>query len=43
MQAEAAAREFGCRGIYLDTFTFQAPALTRLIREKPPSLAPTAS
>jgi len=24
-QAEAAAREQGCRGVYLDTFTFQAP------------------
>ena len=24
-EAEAAAREMGCRGAYLDTFTFQAP------------------
>ena len=24
-EAEAAARETGCRGAYLDTFTFQAP------------------
>jgi len=24
-RAEALARESGCRGVYLDTFTFQAP------------------